>query len=191
MKTTAFFTRVLSWLTGSKLTVDNSVVCELDLDRFLGSWYEVARFDHFFERGMSQTKANYVLRDDGDIDVINTGIKAAIEREQSGDYSDSAERKQTRPEVKNGKPKTAKGLAKLTDIPSLLRVSFFGPFYSDYRVMLVDADYRYMLIGSGSDGYLWILSRMPQLADTDRTTLLAEAKRRGYDTDKLIWVKQN
>ena len=166
MKITAFFTRILSWLTGSWLTVDNSVVREFDIDRFLGSWYEVARFDHFFERGMSQTKANYVLRDDGNIDVINTGIK-------------------------NGKPKTAKGKAKLTDIPSLLRVSFFGPFYSDYRVMLVDADYRYMLIGSGSDGYLWILSRTPQLADSDRTAILSEAKSRGYDTDKLIWVKQS
>ena len=191
MKITAFFTRILSWLTGSRLTVDNSVVRELDLDRFLGSWYEVARFDHFFERGMSHTKANYVLRDDGNIDVINTGIKAAIEREQSGDYSDSAEREQTRPKVKDGRPKTAKGLAKLTSTPALLRVSFFGPFYSDYRVMLVDADYRYMLIGSGSDGYLWILSRTPQLADSDRTAILCEAKSRGYDTDKLIWVKQD
>jgi len=166
MKTTAFFTRILRWLTGSRLSVDNSVVRDLDLDRFLGSWYEVARLDHFFERGMSQTEANYVLRDDGNIDVINTGIK-------------------------NGRPKTAKGKAKLTDIPSLLRVSFFGPFYSDYRVMLVDADYRYMLIGSGSDDYLWILSRTPQLADSDRAAILSEAKRRGYDVDKLIWVKQD
>ena len=107
-----------------------------------------------------------IRRDDGNIDIINTGIK-------------------------NGKPKTAKGKAKLTDIPSLLRVSFFGPFYSDYRVMLVDTDYRYMLIGSGSDGYLWILSRTPQLADSDRTAILSEAKRRGYDVDKLIWVKQD
>ena len=166
MKTTAFFNRILTWLTGKKLTVDNSVGRELDLDRFLGSWYEVARFNHFFERGMSQTKANYVLRKDGNIDVINTGIK-------------------------NGKPKTAKGKAKLTDTPALFRVSFFGPFYSDYRIMLLDADYRYMLIGSGSDTYLWILSRTPQLSDSDRTTILAEALRRGYDTDKLIWVEQD
>lgn len=165
MKTTAFFTRILCWLTGSRLTVNNSVVRTLDLDRFLGSWYEVARFDHFFERGMSQTKANYVLREDGNIDVINTGIK-------------------------DGKPKTARGKAKLTDTPALFRVSFFGPFYSDYRIMLLDADYRYMLIGSGSDTYLWILSRMPQIQDRDRATILAEANRRGYDTDKLIWVKQ-
>ena len=150
---------------GNKLTVDNSVVRELDLDRFQGSWYEVARFDHFFERGMSQTKANYVLRDDGNIDVINTGVK-------------------------DGRPKTAKGKAKLTDIPSLLRVSFFGPFYSDYRVMMLDADYQWALIGSGSAKYLWILSRTPELPKETLDTILAEAQRRGYDTSKLIWVKQ-
>ncbi len=165
MKTTAFFTRILGWLTGNRLTVDNSVVSGLDFDRFLGSWYEVARFDHFFERGLSHTKARYVIRNDGDIDVINTGIK-------------------------DGKPKTAKGIAKLTDTPALLRVSFFGPFYSDYRVMLLDADYHYMLIGSGSDNYLWILSRTPHLSEEAKTEILSEARRRGYDTDKLIWVKQ-
>ena len=166
MKTTAFFTRILGWLTGSRLTVENSVVKELDLNRFVGSWYEVARFDHFFERGLTHTKANYVIREDGRIDVINTGIK-------------------------DGKPKTAKGKAKRTDIPSLFRVSFFGPFYSDYRVMLIDPDYQYALIGSGSDNYLWILSRTPQLTDQAKRILLNEAKRRGYDTSKLIWVRQS
>ena len=165
MKTTAFFTRILACLTGNRLTVDNSVVKELDLNRFVGSWYEVARFDHFFERGLSHTKANYVIREDGNIDVINTGIK-------------------------EGKPKTAKGKAKRTEIPSLFRVSFFGPFYSDYRVMLLDADYRYMLIGSGSDNYLWILSRTPKLTEDAKTTILNEAKRRGYKTEELSWVKQ-
>lgn len=149
----------------SKLTVDNSVVNNFDLSRYLGSWYEIARFDHKFERGMEQTKATYVLREDGKVDVVNTGIK-------------------------DGKLSEAKGVAKLTDTPSLLRVSFWGPFYSDYRVMLLDEDYQYALVGSGSDDYLWILSRTPQISDEIKDKILAEAQRRGYDTEKLIWVKQ-
>ena len=150
---------------GGQLTVNNAVIDTLDLNRYLGEWYEIARFDHSFERGMEQTKAVYTLREDGKIDVLNTGIK-------------------------DGKPKEAKGKGKLTDTPALLRVSFFGPFYSDYRVMLLDSAYQYALVGSGSDDYLWILSRTPQLADDDKVTILNEAKRRGYDTEKLIWVKQ-
>ena len=141
------------------------MVSELDLQRFLGEWYEVARFDHRFEWGMEQTRAKYVLREDGDIDVLNSGIK-------------------------DGEAKTAEGKAKLTDTPARLRVSFFGPFYSDYRVMLLDSAYQYALIGSGSDDYLWILSRKPQLADSVKTIVLNEAIRRGYDTKQLIWVKQ-
>lgn len=157
---------LLCMLAGcSKLTVDNTIVTDLDLDRFLGNWYEIARFDHRFERGMEQTKANYVLREDGKVDVLNTGVK-------------------------DGKQSEAKGVAKLTDTPALLRVSFWGPFYSDYRVMLLDDDYQYALIGSGSDDYLWILSRTPQISKETKNLLLNEAQRRGYDTDKLIWVKQ-
>ena len=146
-----------------KLTVDNSVVNDFDLNRFLGDWYEIARYDHRFERGMDHTHANYVLREDGKVDVLNTGIKA-------------------------GKPSQAKGVAKQTDTPGLLRVSFWGPFYSDYRVMMIDDDYQYALIGSGSDDYLWILSRTPQLSPDTKARILAEAQRRGYDTSKLIWV---
>ncbi|MDE7118699.1 MAG: lipocalin family protein [Bacteroidaceae bacterium] len=160
------FSALLCLLAGcSKLTVDNSVVATFDLDRFLGSWYEIARFDHRFERGMEQTKANYVLREDGKVDVLNTGMK-------------------------DGKPSEAKGVAKLTNTPALLRVSFWGPFYSDYRIMLLDDDYQYALIGGGSDDYLWILSRTPQISDELKSLILAEAERRGYDTSKLIWVKQ-
>ncbi|MBD5387352.1 hypothetical protein HDR70_05650 [bacterium] len=162
-----FSLSVLLCLLGgcSKPTVDNSVVNNFDLNRFLGSWYEIARFDHKFERGMEQTKATYILREDGKVDVLNTGMK-------------------------DGKHSKAKGVAKLTDTPALLRVSFWGPFYSDYRVMLLDSDYRYALVGSGSDDYLWILSRTPQITPETQTLILAEAQKRGYDTDKLIWVNQ-
>lgn len=154
-------------LTGcSKLTVDNTPIDALDVERHLGDWYEVARFDHRFERGMEQTRANYALREDGKIAVTNSGLK-------------------------DGKPKTAKGKAKLTDTPALLRVSFFGPFNGDYRVLLLADDYRYSLVGSGSDDYLWILSRTPHLSDVDKAHVLEEALRRRYDISKLIWVRQD
>ena len=145
--------------------VDNAPVAALDLNRYLGEWYEIARFDHSFERGVEQAKANYSLKDDGTIEVVNSGIK-------------------------NGKPKTAIGKGKRTDTPALLRVSFFGPFYADYRVMLIDEDYTYALVGSGGADYIWLLSRTPGLSETAKSELLAEARRRGYDTDKLIWVRQ-
>lgn len=145
--------------------IDNSTVKAVDLNRYLGSWYEIAKYDHVFERGLDYAMANYTLREDGKIDVLNTGIK-------------------------DGRAKDAKGIAKTTNIPGLLKVSFFGPFYSDYRIMMLDADYQYVLVGGSNDKYLWILSRKPQLDDATKTLILAEANRRGYDTSKLIWVKQ-
>ena len=148
-----------------KVTVDNTPVESVDLDRYLGSWYEIARFDHRFERGMEQTKALYTLREDGKIKVENSGVK-------------------------NGEPKQSVGKAKTTDTPALLRVSFFGPFYGDYRILLLDEDYQYALVGGGTDDYLWILARTPQLDEATTDMILAEAQRRGYDTAKLIWVKQ-
>jgi len=146
--------------------VDNAPIAALDLDRHLGEWYEIAQFDHSFERGVEQAKANYTQNADGTIKVVNSGVK-------------------------DGKPKTAIGKGKTTDTPALLRVSFFGPFYADYRVMLVDKEYTYALVGSGSADYLWILSRTPGLPENVKSELLAEAQRRGYDTDKLIWVRQD
>lgn len=166
MKKILSFFALLCLLAGcGKTTVDNSVVDAFELDRFLGRWYEIARFDHRFERGMQRTQANYVLRGDGKVDVLNTGLK-------------------------DGVPHESKGVAKRTDTPALLRVSFWGPFYSDYRVLLLDDDYRYALVGSGSDDYLWILSRTPQISEEVKRLILAEAQRRGYDTGKLIWVEQ-
>ena len=157
---------LLPVLASAQKPVDNSTIKSLDLNRYLGTWYEIARFDHRFERGMEQTQATYTLQKDGTIKVLNAGMK-------------------------NGKPKQSEGLAKLTDTPALLRVSFFGPFYSDYRVMLLDKDYQYALVGGGSDNYLWILSRTSLLSDDVKKTILNEAKRRGYDINKLIWVNHS
>ena len=91
---------------------------------------------------------------------------------------------------KNGQFKSSSGKAQTTKEPGRLRVSFFGPFYSDYRVMMHDPDYQYALVGSKSAKYLWILSRTPKLDENVKQAILAEATRRGYDVSKLIWVKQ-
>jgi lipocalin len=92
--------------------------------------------------------------------------------------------------IKDGKNQEAKGIAKTTNVPGLLRVSFFGPFFGDYRIMMIDENYQYSLVGGSNDKYLWILSRTPQLEEATKSLILAEAERRGYDTSKLIWVKQ-
>ena len=145
--------------------VDNTPVGNLDLEKYLGQWYEIARFDHSFERGVEFAKAEYSLMDNGKIKVVNSGIR-------------------------DGKVKASEGKAKTTDTDGLLRVSFFGPFYSDYRILMLDDDYRYALVGSGSPKYLWILSRTPQIPDDVKASLLLEARLRGYDVGDLIWVKQ-
>lgn len=153
------------WSCDDDLTVNNSVVEEVDLNRYLGQWYEVARFDHRFERGLTHCTANYSLQKDGKIKVLNRGKK-------------------------NGEWDTAEGKAKTTDTAGLLRVSFFGPFYSDYRIMMLAPDYSYALVGSGSDKYLWILSRTPELTPANRDEILMEAQNRGYNINNLIWVQQ-
>lgn len=157
---------ILSTLPGKAQNVyDNSVIDYVDLNRYLGSWYEIARFDHGFERGMYATKAHYTLKEDGSIEVVNSGYK-------------------------NGKFKQSVGKAKLTDTPALLRVSFFGPFYSDYRILMLDPDYQYALVGSKSQKYLWILSRTPEMSIDALDLVLNEAESRGYEVTNLIWVDQ-
>ena len=156
-------------LTACSKDFDNSTVKEFDLSRYLGLWYEIARYDHSFERGMDNTMAQYILQDDGTVVVLNTGWK-------------------------NGKFKLAEGKAKYKDPegdPGHLRVSFFLFFYSDYNVMMVDENYQISLVGSKAEKYLWILSRTP-VPDPDLLQMvLDEAKQRGYDTSQLIWVDQS
>lgn len=156
-------------LTACSKDFDNSTVESFDLSRYLGEWYEIARYDHSFECGMDNTMANYILQDDGKVVVLNTGWK-------------------------NGKFKLAEGKAKYKDPegnPGALRVSFFLFFYSDYNVMIVDENYQISLVGSKAEKYLWILSRTP-VPDKDLLDMvLEEAEQRGYDTSKLIWVDQS
>lgn len=147
-------------------SVDNSTVSEFDTQRFLGKWYEIARFDHRFERGMTHCTATYTMKSANKIEVRNQGKK------------------------RDGKNKESVGRAKLTNTTGLLRVSFFWPFYSDYRILMIAEDYSYTLIGSGSDDYLWIMSRKPTLTQAKKDMVLKEAQRRGYDISRLIWVKQ-
>lgn len=150
----------------AKSRVDNSTIQQLDLQRYLGLWYELARFDHKFERGMHNCTAMYEMRNDGKIRVVNAGLR-------------------------DGERKVSEGKAKTTSTTGLLRVSFFGPFYSDYRIMMLSEDYSYALVGSGSEDYLWVLSRTPVLPDGTIRQIQQEAVRRGYDLSKLIWVDQS
>jgi apolipoprotein D and lipocalin family protein len=144
--------------------IDNEPVA-IELSKYLGKWYEIARFDHSFERDMENVIAEYKLLPNGNIQVLNTGYRDGVYR-------------------------VAEGKAKTTSTPGLLRVAFFMNFYSDYRVLMVDKDYEYALVGSGSSKYLWILSRTPQLEEATLQKIIDVAEQKGYDTDKLIYVKQ-
>ncbi|MBI9066350.1 MAG: lipocalin family protein [Salinivirgaceae bacterium] len=150
--------------------IDKSVVKELSIEKYLGTWYEIARYDHKFERGLVGVTANYSFCDDGKIKVLNTGFKETLD----------------------GPKSQAIGKAKIPDatVPSKLKVSFFWIFYADYFVLELDENYQWALIGSKSDNYLWILSRTPQVGEDLYRELLAKLTKRGYDVNKLIRVKQ-
>ncbi len=151
--------------------IDKTVVKELDIERYLGKWYEISRFDHRFEHGLVSVTANYSLRDDGKIKVVNSGYKDSF----------------------NGKFSQAVGKAKIPNPksePAKLKVSFFLFFYGDYYVMELDEDYQWAVIGSSSDNYLWILSRTPQMDESIYDELISRLIQRGYDVNKLINVEQ-
>lgn len=171
MKTT-FLSLALCGLCATAMgqKIDNSTVTTLDLDRYLGQWYEIARYDHSFERGLVGCKAEYSMRDDGKIKVLNSGYLNTLD----GTYKES----------------TGKAKAKKDGNAGQLQVSFFGPFYSDYNIMELAPDYSYSVVGSSSPKYLWILSRSPQLTTATKEKILRNLRQRGYDTTKLIWVKQ-
>ena len=144
-------------------------VTPFDLSRYLGKWYEIARLDHSFERGLSDVSANYRLQADGSVEVINRGYNA-----------------------EKGEWKEAKGRAVFTGEPTRgsLKVSFFGPFYGGYHVVALDPNYGWAMVVGPDRSYLWILSREKTLAPGVRERLLEQARAHGIDVNKLIWVEQ-
>jgi apolipoprotein D and lipocalin family protein len=154
-----------------KKELNLETVKNVDLQRYIGKWYEIARFDHSFEKNLVGVTATYSFRDDGKIKVLNEGYKFTLD----------------------GKHSKAEGKAKCPNPkePGKLKVSFFWFFYADYEILELDTvNYQYALIGGGSPDYLWILSRTPQMQPEIYEMLLQKAKDRGYDLSKLIKVEQ-
>ena len=145
-------------------------VTSFDINRYLGQWYEIARLDHSFERGMSDVSATYQLQDDGSVKVINRGYDT-----QRQEWTEAIGRA-----LFIGDPDTAS-----------LKVSFFGPFYGGYHVIALDQEsYRWALVAGPDRDYLWILARDRTLPTEVREKLVSQARTLGFATDQLIWVEQ-
>ncbi|MEY3808645.1 MAG: hypothetical protein RI893_1621 [Pseudomonadota bacterium] len=139
-----------------------------EINRYLGTWYEVARLDHRFERGLENISATYSLRDDGGVNVLNKGW-----------------------DTKEGEWREALGKAYFVEQPDQgrLKVSFFGPFYGGYNIIELDKkDYAYSMVVGPDRSYFWILSRTQQLPEATLQALIKQAKALGFSTDQLIFA---
>ena len=139
-------------------------------ERYLGKWYEIARIDFKYEKDLNNTTAEYSINSDGTIKVNNQGYN-----------------------TKTNEWQQAIGKAKFigSDTIAMLKVSFFGPFYSGYNVLAIDDEYKYALIAGESTKYLWILSREVNIPEEIKNKYLKIAKEIGYNTDDLVWVEHD
>ena len=144
-----------------------TAVTPFDMQRYQGRWYELARLDHAFERGMTDVSATYTAQADGSVRVVNRGYAPA-----------------------SGQWREAVGKALFTGAPTTasLKVSFFGPFYGGYHVAALDPDYRWALVVGPDTGYAWILARDKHIAPAQQNAIVAQARALGVDTAALIWV---
>ncbi|WP_435235752.1 lipocalin family protein [Psychromonas sp. PT13] len=146
-------------------------VSGFSVDKYLGKWYEVARLDHSFERGLNNVSAEYSLKDDGGVTVVNRGFSI-----EDNEWSE------------------AQGKAYFIDSSDqgYLKVSFFGPFYGSYVIFDLDkVDYQYAFVSGPDTSYLWLLSRTPDISPELKARFIKESKARGFDTDNLIFVEHN
>ena len=152
----------------TKQETDLQTVKKVDLQRYLGDWYEIARYEHKFQKDCKNVKANYSLREDKKIQVVNSCTK-----------------------ISTNEFKDAKAVAYSVDeTNSKLKVSFFRPFYGDYWVLILDENYEYAVVGTPNREYLWILARDNKLPLKIQNDILEKLPSLGFDISKLIWTMQ-
>ncbi len=171
------FTKIglVALLVGAILTMADTnqpliTVPSVDLQRYLGKWYEIARYPNRFEKDcVSDVTANYSLRDDGKVQVVNACRKS------------------------DGEVKQSKGYAKIVEGSNnaKLKVTFFWPFFGNYWVVDLDPDYRYAVVSEPKREYLWILSRTPVMDEKQYQVILLRVRELGFDTNRLIRPKQS
>jgi len=160
---------VLAMLSGCvKIPQGVEPVEDFALNPYLGKWYEIARLNHSFERGLSRVTARYSMREDGGVRVINRGY-----REESGEWDE------------------AEGRAYFVEEPDrgFLKVSFFGPFFGSYVVMEWDPDSHAYVCGPNKE-FLWLLAREPEVSESRKQHFVDFARERGFPVGELIWVRQ-
>lgn len=140
-----------------------------EVERYLGKWYEIARLDHSFERGLSSVTADYTMRPEGGIRVINRGYSSAEQKWEQAE---------------------GKAFFVKDSDTGYLKVSFFGPFYGSYVIFELDQDYQYAFVSGPNRDYLWLLSRQPVISESLRQHFIDRARQNGFDVDKLIFVDQ-
>ncbi len=154
----------------SNVKIDAEPVENFKIERYLGDWYEIGRFDFKWEKNMKNVRANYSMNKDGSIKVTNSGYDFVAKKDKQS----------------IGKAKFA-GPQK--DIANL-KVSFFGPFYSAYKVIALDEDYQYALVAGANKKLLWILSRTNELPSDIRESYIQIAQKAGYDLTDFVWTVQ-
>ena len=167
LMTALFITGVLLLQACSQLPENIEPVTDFDVNRYLGTWYEIARLDHSFERGLQQVTAEYSLRDDGGIKVVNRGFDT-----QKQEWDEAIGKAYFVGDKDVGQ----------------LKVSFFGPFYGGYNIIALDEAYQYAMVCGPDRSYLWILARTPDLDQSIVEDLVKAAGGLGFATQELIYV---
>ncbi len=161
---------IVTFSSCSYLPKGTVAVKPFDSKKYIGLWYEIARFDFYFEKNLNNTTANYSFNKNGTIKVVNRGYNYVTQK-----WKQSV-----------GKAKFVR-----TSDEGSLKVSFFGPFYGGYNVIAIDSAYRYALVAGSNFKYLWILSREKIIPENIKQAYLSKAKSLGFATENLIWVEHN